>query len=47
MSDQFALGLLAQIVEKLQQEVDALTMRVEELEGMEPDEGRYLDGKPV
>lgn len=50
MSDQFALGLLAQIVQNLEAKVDALSLRVEELEaGSDPDEqgGTYLDGTPI
>lgn len=48
MSDQFALGLLAQIVEQMQRQLDDLTLRVEELEAGGVDEaGQYLDGTPV
>lgn len=43
MSDQFALGLLAQIVDDLKQRVEALELRIEELEAT-TGEGRYLDG---
>lgn len=46
MKDQFALGLLAQIVERLQAQVDALEERVSDLEATEAEaEGAlYLDG---
>lgn len=49
MSDQFALGLLAQIVDQLEQRVEALEIRLEEMEtqaeGDEPT--RYMDGTPI
>lgn len=56
MSDDFALGLLAKLVENLQNEVDSLKLRVVELEEQmemllsDPDEDEvrfYMDGSPV
>ena len=49
MNDQFALGLLAQIVQNLEAKVEALTLRVEELEAGSEDgqPATYLDGSPI
>lgn len=50
MSKPLALGLLTQIVERMQQDIADLTARVDELEGVEPDEDEgqtYMDGTPV
>ena len=49
MSDTFSIGLLVQLVEKLQQQVDSLELRVEELESLTSEEetGLYLDGTPI
>lgn len=50
MSDQFALGLLAQLVEQTrtqtQAQIDALTQRVDDLEAVlaETEGAQYLDG---
>ena len=49
MKDQFALGLLAQIVQGLEDKMEALTLRVEALEaGIDDDQpSAYLDGSPI
>ena len=49
MSDQFAIGLLVQIVEQQGKKLEELELRIEELEGMASEEegGRYLDGSPL
>ena len=50
MSDQFALGLLAQLVEQtraqMQAQIDSLTARVDDVEAVlaETEGAQYLDG---
>lgn len=46
MTDQLALGLLAQLVDRMQEQINLLAEKVENLEALisESDEGVYLDG---
>lgn len=46
MSDQFALGLLAQLVEQLTKRVDELEKRLSDVEAVlaEAEGAQYLDG---
>ena len=46
MSEQFALGLLAQITEQMGRRLDEVEARLAEVEAMltESDEPQYLDG---
>ena len=44
MSDQFAIGLLVQMVEQMRAQIESLTERVEALEAGEDEGPQYLDG---